>query len=130
MSTTTCFPDLARFSLTAIALGGDGLVAGVVLAFITQFATVGAGVELTPFALAIASLILLQGIAFDGVALVYARYRGLDRSYSGVSVLSLRDPVAVILGCMTALIATFVDAFLVPTFGARAGLNQVVEIAA
>lgn len=130
MSTTTRFPDLARSFLAAIALGGGGLVVGTILVFITQFAAASAGVELTPLALVVTSLILLQGIAFGGVALVYTRYRGLDRSYFGVSMPSLRDLVAVVLGYVTALVAAFVGAFLVSTFGVQAGSNQVTEIAA
>ncbi|RDZ63990.1 CPBP family intramembrane metalloprotease [Haloferax sp. Atlit-12N] len=130
MATTTRLPDPVRSFLAAIALGGGGLAVGTILVVITQLAALSAGVELTPLALVVISLVLLQGIAFGGVALVYTRYRGLDRSYFGVSVPSLRDIVAVVLGYVTALVAAFVGAFLVSTFGVQAGSNQVTEIAA
>ncbi|MFC7130828.1 CPBP family intramembrane glutamic endopeptidase [Haloferax chudinovii] len=130
MATTTRLPDLARSFLAAIALGGGGLVVGTILVVTTQFAALSAGVELTPLALIVISLVLLQGIAFGGVALVYSRYRGLGTSYFGVAVPSLRDVVAVVLGYVTALAAAFVGAFLVSTFGVQAGSNQVTEIAA
>ncbi|AFK19783.1 CPBP family intramembrane metalloprotease [Haloferax mediterranei ATCC 33500] len=130
MTTTTRSSDPIRSFFAAIALGAGGLIVGTALVFTTQFAVVSAGVELTPLSLIVTSLILIQGISFGGVALLYSRYRGLDRSYFGVSIPSLRDIVAVVLGYMTALGAVFVSAFIISAIGVEPGSNQVTEIAA
>ncbi|KTG30402.1 CPBP family intramembrane glutamic endopeptidase [Haloferax profundi] len=130
MVTTTRLFDSARSLVAALVLGGGGLLVGTILVVITQVAAVSVGFELTPLSVIVISLVLLQGIAFGGVALGYVTVRGLDRDYFGVSIPSLRDLAAVVLGYVTALGAAFVGALLVSTIGVEAGSNQVTEIAA
>ncbi len=60
MATTTRLPDPVRSFLAAIALGGGGLAVGTILVVITQVLALSAGVELTPLALVVMSLVLLQ----------------------------------------------------------------------
>jgi membrane protease YdiL (CAAX protease family) len=130
VATSTRLSDSVRSLVAALVLGGGGLLVGTVLVLVAQLGALSVGIELTPLSLIVTSLILLQGIAFGGVALAYSRYRHLGRDYFGVSLPSLRDLVAVVLGYVTALGAAFVGAIIVSTIGVEAGSNQVTEIAA
>ncbi|WP_416840336.1 CPBP family intramembrane glutamic endopeptidase [Haloferax sp. DFSO52] len=130
MATTTRLSDSVRSLVAALVLGGGGLLVGTVLVVITQLAALSAGIELTPLSVIVTSLILLQGIAFGGVALGYVTFRGLDRDYFGLSLPSLRDLVAVVLGYVAALGAAFMGALVIQMVGVEAGSNQVSEIAA
>ncbi|SEM01533.1 hypothetical protein SAMN04488691_11510 [Haloferax larsenii] len=127
--TTTRLFDSVWSLAAALTVGGGGLLVGTVLVIVTQLTMVSAGIELTPFMLIVMSLILLQGIAFGGVALLYARFRGFGIDHFGVRVPSLREVAAIVLGYVLALGAAFTGAFLIQTIGVEAGSNQVTEIA-
>ncbi|WP_396611609.1 lysostaphin resistance A-like protein [Haloferax sp. S1W] len=130
MATTTRLFDPIWSLAAALIVGGGGLLVGTVLVIATQLAAVSAGIELTPFTVIVMSLILLQGIAFGGVALLYAKFRGFGIDHFGVRIPSVRDLAAIVLGYVMALGAAFTGALLISSIGVEAGSNQVTEIAA
>jgi membrane protease YdiL (CAAX protease family) len=116
--------------LAGLLLGVGGLIFGSVLVLAAQLVALGIGFELTPLSTITISLILLQGIAFGGVALVYSAVRGLGLDYFGVRIPSLRDIAAVVLGYFGALGAVIVSAIVISLLSVQPGANQVGEIAA
>jgi membrane protease YdiL (CAAX protease family) len=155
-------PDGASSALAAALLGGwsvfssvavglFGLGVGVVLAVGGVLALGAAGVGATPLVLLVVSLVLVQGVAFGGVALAYLTLRDQvrdlargpakqllgvtlsDRSHGlgwvGVRLPDLRDVAAVGLGYGAALGLGVGGAVLTASLGVEAGSNQAAELA-
>jgi hypothetical protein len=74
--------------------------------------------------------VLLQGVAFGGVALGYLRLRGLPMSYLGVRVPSLQEAGAVVVGYVVAIGVAISGAIAVSLTGVEAGSNQAAELGA
>jgi membrane protease YdiL (CAAX protease family) len=119
-----------RTLAVALAVAIAGIAAGTALVFGSLRAITSAGVEVTPLTLVVASLVLLQGVAFGGVALGYLRYRGLPTAYLGVRVPSLPEVGAVVVGYVAAIGVAIVGTVLVAATGVQAGSNQAAELGA
>ncbi|WP_410766531.1 CPBP family intramembrane glutamic endopeptidase [Haloferax sp. DFSO60] len=130
MAFTTRLSDPVRSLAAALLLGVGGLIVGSVLVLLAQLAAFGLGLELTPLSSITISLILLQGVAFGGVALAYSLVRNLDFDYFGIRIPSFRDLIAVALGYVTAIGVLIVSAIVITTLSVEPGSNQVSEIAA
>jgi hypothetical protein len=137
--------------LSSVGVGLFGLGVGVVLALVAILGLGAAGVGATPLVVLVVSLVLVQGVAFGGVALLYLTLRdrlwGLvrepveralgvdlgerrhDLGWIGVHLPGLRDLAAVGLGYGLALGLGIGGAVLVSTFGVEAGSNQAAELA-
>jgi hypothetical protein len=130
--------------VTAIGLGGGGLLAGFVLllAFVGVL-TIGAGFRLSPLSLIVLSLFFVQGIGCAGVALAYLKFRpriapkvrdffgtsgGSTRLAFGAAVPGLRDLLVVGLGYVSALGAAVVGSIVVATLNVEPGQNAAAEI--
>lgn len=138
--------------VSSVAVGLVGLGVGVVLAVGAVGGLTAAGVEPSPLVLLVASLVLIQGVAFGGVALGYVTLRdrvrdlvrgpverafgvrlGEDRhdvGWLGVRLPGLRDAAAVGLGYVGALGLGVGGAVLVSAVGLEAGSNQAADLAA
>ena len=141
MVTLTETDDPVRVFLAlfvALVVAGVGLGFGSALVLGTVFAVRAAGVELTPVLVLVASLVLVQGVAFGSVALGYLGLRRAlrsrlersslaVRSYLGLSRPSVRDLLVVVVGYVLALGAALVGGVVVMATGVEAGSNQVAE---
>ncbi|WP_372911450.1 lysostaphin resistance A-like protein [Salinigranum sp.] len=119
-----------RSVAVAVAVAIVGIVAGTALVFGSLTAIQASGVRITPLGFIVASLVLLQGVAFGGVALGYLRYRGLSTDYLGVRVPSLPEVGAVVVGYVTAIGVAITGAIVVTATGVQAGSNQAAELGA
>ena len=138
--------------VSSVAVGLVGLAVAAVLAVAGIGGLTAAGVGATPLVILVVSLVLVQGVAFGGVALGYVTLRDrardlvrgpveralgvrLDDSRHGVGWLGvrrpgLRDAAAVGLGYVGALGLGIGGAVLVSTVGLEAGSNQAADLAA
>jgi hypothetical protein len=119
-----------RSVAVALAVAVVGIVAGTALVLGVLTAVRAGGVRITPMALIVASLILLQGVAFGGVALGYLRFRGLATNYLGIRVPSLQEVGAVVVGYVVAIVVALSGAIAVSVTGVQAGSNQAAELGA
>jgi hypothetical protein len=119
-----------RSLVVAIAVAIVGIVTGTALVVGSTIGIQSTGVSVTPFVFIVASLVLLQGVAFGGVALGYLRYRGLPMSYLGVRVPSLQEAGAVVVGYVVAIGVAISGAIAVSLTGVEAGSNQAAELGA
>jgi hypothetical protein len=119
-----------RSVAVALGIAGLGIVAGVALVFGSTTAITASGLRITPLAFIVTSLVLLQGVAFGGVALGYLRYRGLTARYLGVRVPSLPDVGAVVVGYVVAIGVALTGAIVVSAAGVQAGSNQAADLGA
>jgi membrane protease YdiL (CAAX protease family) len=119
-----------RSLVVAVVVAAVGIVAGTGLVIGSLTAVRSSGVTVTPFGFIVASLVLLQGVAFGGVALGYLKYRGLPSTYLGVRVPSLQDVGAVVVGYVVAIGVAISGAVAVSLTGVEAGSNQAAELGA
>jgi hypothetical protein len=119
----------ARSVLVGVGLGVAGIAVGSVLVVAAVLLLGAAGVAVDGLLFIVISLPLVQGVAFGGVALAYARYRRLGAEWFGVRVPTLSDLVYVVVGYVLALGAAMTGAVLVSLTGVEAGTNAAAELA-
>ncbi|MGM0591374.1 MAG: CPBP family intramembrane glutamic endopeptidase [Halobacteriota archaeon] len=127
--------DRLRAVVVALSIGVVGIVAGTTLAIGAALALSVVGVALTPISIIVLSLVLVQGVAFGGTALVYLLLRETladssrrDRpEFVGARVPTGRDLVVVVVGYVMAFAAAILGAMLVTVTGVEAGTNRVAE---
>jgi hypothetical protein len=86
------------------------------------------GVAVTPARAVLISTVLLQGVAFGTVSLAYLRLRGLDTSYLGVRVPSLREWLTVASGWVLALAGAVTMVVVVVVTGLDPAANRTGEL--
>jgi hypothetical protein len=134
-------------TVSSVGVGLVGLVVGFLLAFVGIVSLGAVGVGATPLVILVVSLVLVQGVAFGGVALAYVTLRDRvrdavagafdldlgesrhDLGWLGLRLPGLRDAAAVGLGYVVALGLGIGGGVLVSTFGIEAGSNQAAELA-
>ena len=100
--------------LAALLLAAGGLAIGSLLAEATGRGLDRLGVELSVIPATILSTLLLQGVAFGGLSLLYLAYRDVSpREYVGVRVPSLEGWMYVAAGYVLAFTAAFAVIFVV-----------------
>ncbi|MEF8791744.1 MAG: CPBP family intramembrane glutamic endopeptidase [Haloarculaceae archaeon] len=114
--------------VVAVLLAALGLGVGSLLVRGTVLALESAGVAVTPTRAILISTVLLQGVAFGGVSLAYLRLRGLDRSYLGVRVPSLREWLTVASGWILALFGAVTMVVVVVVTGLDPAANRAGEL--
>jgi len=114
--------------VVAVVLAGLGLGVGSLLVRGAVTALESSGVAVTPTRAVLLSTVLLQGVAFGGVSLAYLRLRGLDRSYLGVRVPTLREWLTAASGWVLALVGAVAMVVVVVVTGLDPAANQVGEL--
>ena len=115
---------------TAIGLTYGSYVVGgiVVLVVSTALAVVGVRVSTRPSLRLLLSTVLLQGVTFGGITIVYLKVRNLDYGFAPFTIPDRQDAV-VILGGIVALIGLLLTASsVISSLGLKSAQNQVVEI--
>lgn len=117
-------------TVTAIGLTFGSYVAGAVVIVLTAMLLGQVGISLTdrPGLRLLASTVLLQGVTFGGVALVYLRVRGIGLDFVPFGVPDRRE-VATIVGGIFVLLAFLVaSSRLLSVLGIDSAQNQVVAV--
>lgn len=112
----------------ALVVAAAGLVVGVALSLGTILLLSLAGFELAATHLIVISLVMTQGIAFGGVALVYLRLRDLPPSFIGARMPTLKDLGWVVGGYITAIVAIILAGLFVFFTGIQTSSNQAAEL--
>lgn len=120
--------QVALALVVAVVLAGLGLGVGSLLVRGAVTALESSGVAVTPTRAVLLSTVLLQGVAFGGVSLAYLRLRGLDRSYLGVRVPTLREWLTAASGWVLALVGAVAMVVVVVVTGLDPAANQVGEL--
>lgn len=118
-----------RALVVSVAVAVVGLGVGLALVLAAVLGAGAAGLAPTPVVVLVVSLVLVQGVTFGGVALVYLRLRGRRLSSVGLARPSLRDGVVVFAGYVLALLAALGGAVAVSLAGVEAGTNQAADVA-
>lgn len=121
----------AQVATVGLAVGVAilGLLVGGVLTFGAGAFLRALGIVPGIATLLVVALLLTQGVAFGGTALVYLRLRGLTLDFVPVSIPTVRDLVWIGAGYVLALLGAFGGMVLIFLLGAPAAQNQVGEIA-
>lgn len=117
-----------RALLVAVGLAGAGIVTAFVLTVGLAVLLDAVGVELGVAASVIVVLTLTAGVAFGGVSVAYVRLRGLDPSFIGLRVPTVRDLAWIGGGYLLALGSVVVASAIVAAGGGRPAPNQLSQI--
>ncbi|MFB6300564.1 MAG: lysostaphin resistance A-like protein [Halobacteriales archaeon] len=119
-----------RRPLLAVGVCLLGLLVGGGLSIAAGFALRALVGGLPILLLVVLSLVLTQGIAFGGVALLYLRYRGLGAEFVPVRTPSVSELGWIVGGYVLAFAAVGVGVAIVITAGLEPASNQIGEIGA
>ena len=113
----------------AVVLAALGLGIGALLVRGAALGLGELGVAVTPARGIVLSTVLLQGVAFGGVSLVYLRLRGLSvREWVGVEVPDLRGWLAAVSGWILAFLGAMTMVLVVVFTGLDPAANQTSEL--
>ncbi|WP_262174554.1 CPBP family intramembrane glutamic endopeptidase [Haloarcula laminariae] len=124
--------QISRLQSVAIAVGltyGSTILGSVtVLLASTMLISVGINLNSSPSLRLLLSTVMLQGVTFGGLALLYLKVR--DRSFDFVPVtVPDRTDVAVVIGGVLALLSLlFVGSQIISALGIQSAQNQIVTV--
>ncbi|MFC7164840.1 CPBP family intramembrane glutamic endopeptidase [Halospeciosus flavus] len=115
---------------TAIGLTfGSVLLGGVVVSIsITLLVILGFDVASSPSLRLLLSTVLLQGVTFGGLAIIYLKARGLGLDYAPFTVPTMRDIAAIAVGIVALLGLLFATSTIISLLGLKSAQNQIVTI--
>ncbi|MDS0478388.1 type II CAAX endopeptidase family protein [Natrinema sp. 1APR25-10V2] len=122
----------SRIQSTSTAIGltyGSYIIGNIVL--IIAALTLGAiGLNLTaqPSLHVLLSTVLLQGVTYGGIAIIYLKVRNLDFEFVPFSIPSKRDLVITVIGTVGILGLLFAMSSAISYLGLESAQNKVVEI--
>lgn len=119
---------IALALVVAVVLAALGLGLGALLVRGAVTVLESSGVAVTPTRAVLVSTVLLQGVAFGTVSLVYLRLRGLGVPYLGVRVPTLREWLTVASGWVLALAGAVTMVVVVVVTGLDPAANRVGEL--
>jgi len=111
--------------LAILALLAGNVLVGVVAFFLLSTGTV---VTLSPQRQVGLSALLLQGVAFGGISLVYLRVRDLDFDFIKLRVPTLRDLGWTVGGFLALFLGMMAIAYVLTQFGFQPAENRVVQL--
>ncbi|KZN26073.1 hypothetical protein A4G99_23100 [Haladaptatus sp. R4] len=112
-----------------LSFGAYGVGQIVALIAILALMAFGINVQNSPGILLLVSSVMLQGVTFGGIALVYLNYRDLGLDFIHVHVPSLRDIGVAIGGFVLLFGALNVISSVIQSLGLHSAENSVVDIA-
>lgn len=107
-----------------------GLVVGAVLVFAAVALLEQVGVSVTAGLAVVLSAVLVQGIAFGAVSVLYLRIRGLGLTFVGLGVPDFRELLVVVSGYVLALTGAIAMVAVVVLAGLQPAQNRVAELGA
>lgn len=115
---------------TAIGLTYGSYVAGNVIVLIAMFALAGIGISVSarPSLRLLLSTVLLQGVAFGGIAIVYLKVRDIGFGFVPFTLPDRHDSVVTVVGIVVLLGLLVAASLILSYFGLESAQNQIVEI--
>ena len=119
-----------RSVVAAIGLTyGSTIIGSVVVAVAaTLLAVFGIDVTARPSLRLVLSTILLQGVTFGGLAVLYLRFRDLGFDFVPLTMPDRRDVAVTIAGIVTLLGLLVVASTIIDSLGLQSAQNQIVTI--
>lgn len=118
----------ARTLVLALGVAGLGLIVGVGLTALAGIGLRSLGVSIGIPGTIVLSLVLIQGIAFGGVAIAYLHFRDLTWAFIPIEVPSARELLWIGSGYVLALLSAFVGALVVMLTRVEAASNRAGEV--
>ena len=122
----------SRLQSTSAAIGltyGSYIIGNIVL-IITALSMGAIGFNLTtrPSLHVLLSTVLLQGVTYGGIAIIYLKVRDLDFEFVPFSMPSKRDSVIIGVGIISVLGLLFAMSAVISYLGLESAQNQIVKI--
>lgn len=128
--TKITYNDQLRTIGVSIGLALGAFVIGNIIVAVTGFLLEAVGIPIfsRPARTLFLGTVLLQGVTFGGLALVYLRVRDLEWNFVRVHIPSLRDLGVALGGFLLLLVMLFTASTLLSALGIESAQNQIVEI--
>ena len=117
-----------RALLAAVGIAGAGIAAATVLTVLAAGVIDLLALDLGVLLSVVLAIALSAGVAFGGVSLLYLRWRGLDGSFVGVRVPTVRDLAWIGGGYLLALLSVVVASAAVTAGGGEPAPNQLSQV--
>jgi membrane protease YdiL (CAAX protease family) len=127
MTRTTSKVQSAIYAII-LTYGSYLLGAVVVLGAVSGLPLAGVGFFDRPVPRVLLSSILLQGVTFGGVTLIYLRFRDLDRQFVPFSLPNKRDAVATVVGIVAVFGILFGASNVLSYLGLESAQNVIIEL--
>jgi membrane protease YdiL (CAAX protease family) len=120
----------ARSVVTAIGLTyAPNIVGSIIVAIaVTFLAVFGIDVQARPSVRLVLSTVLLQGVTFGGLAVLYIRYRNLGSDFLSVTIPDRRDVAVTLVGIVSLLALLVIASNIISSLGLESAQNQIVTI--
>ena len=122
-------PSRVQSTFTAIGLTFGSYAIGniVVLTVVLALTAIGVSVSTRPSLRILLSTVLLQGVTFGGLGLLYLRVRGLSFDFVPFAIPDLRDIVVTVIGLLALFGLLIASSSVISYFGLEAAQNQIAE---
>ncbi|MFB6200955.1 MAG: lysostaphin resistance A-like protein [Halorhabdus sp.] len=119
-----------RSVVTAVGLTYGSIVVGtvVVLVATTLLAAFGMDIASRPAWRLLLSTVLLQGVTFGGLAVLYVKFRDLGFGFVPFSIPGKRDVAVIIVGILALVGLLVVASTIISSLGVESAQNQVVTV--
>lgn len=119
-----------RSVTTAIGLTYGSYIIGaiVILVAITVLAVFGIDVRTRPSLRLLLSTVLLQGVTYGGIAVLYLKVQDLGFDFAPFTIPDKREIVVTVGGILTLLGLLFVASSIISSLGLESAQNRIVEI--
>lgn len=122
----------SRIRAVAMAIGltyGAYSIGGVILLFVGFIlGTLGVNIAGRPAVRIVMGIVLLQGVTFGGIAIIYLKIRDLGTEFVPFSIPSKRDLILVVLGTIALLGLLFASSSIIAGLGLESAENQVISV--
>jgi len=114
---------------SAIGLTYSSTLIGGIVVLITTSALAAIGIDLTsrPSRRLVLNTIMLQGVTFGGLALLYLKVRDLGYEFVQIGVPDTRDVIVTVVGVITLLGFLFAASTIISLLGIESAQNQIME---
>ncbi len=119
-----------RSVVTAIGLTYGSTIIGSVVVAVGATLLAGFGIDVTtrPSLRLVLSTVLLQGVTFGGLAILYLRFRDLGFDFVPLTIPDRRDVAVTIAGIVTLLGLLVAASTIISSLGLESAQNQIVTI--
>ena len=108
---------------------GSYIIGNIVLIIVAlTLGTIGLNLTTRPSLHVLLSTVLLQGVTYGGIAIIYLKVRDLDFEFIPFSIPSKHDLIIVCVGIISVLGLLFAMSSVISYLGLESAQNQVVEI--
>lgn len=116
------------FTAIGLTFGSYAIGNIILLGAVFVLTAIGVSVSTRPSLRLLLSTILLQGVTFGGVGLLYLKVRNLSFNFVPFAIPNLRDIIVIIIGIVVLIGFLLVSSSVITYFGLETAQNQITKV--